>query len=90
MKWFGRRSQAANPNRRWISHIFPPKEPRAGKLKTLMRSMRDRVRPIYFDHFAEAIEKRGERELSRLFASSLREWAANDAGSRNPKDWQPY
>ena len=64
-----------------------PKELPSGKAKDLMRSMYDSVRLIYFKEFAGVIEKGGKGEIRRLFACRLRKWAANDAGSPNPKDW---
>ena len=61
-----------------------PKELPEGEIKN---SMHRSVRLIYFKEFADAIEKGEEEGIRSLFAKRLREWAANDAGSPNPKDW---
>ena len=60
-----------------------PKRPDMG-IKDLMC---DSVRRIYFEDFANAIDMGEEEGIGRLFAKRLREWAAVDAGTPNPKDW---
>ena len=42
---------------------------------------------IDFKEFADTIEKGEGGGIRSLFACYLREWAANDAGSTDPKDW---
>ena len=47
---------------------------------------------IDFEEFATTITSIDKSEtdgIRRVFAHYLREWAAHDAGSRNPKDWDP-
>ena len=45
------------------------------------------TKTISFKEFAGVIKKGGGEEIRQLFAKRLTEWAANDAGSPNPKDW---
>ena len=43
---------------------------------------------ISFKQFAATIEEDGS-DIGRTFAGYLREWAARDAGDRDPKKWSP-
>ena len=43
---------------------------------------------IDFNQFAATIEKDGS-DIGRTFAGYLREWAARDAGDRDPNKWSP-
>ena len=45
-----------------------------------------KVATIDFNQFAATIEKDGS-DIGRTFAGYLREWAARDAGDRDPKKW---
>ena len=44
---------------------------------------------IEFEKFARIIEDGEGEGIRGLFAKRLRTWAADKAGSRNPKDWDP-